>query len=100
MPATLLFTGRPEAPRAYAFVRREDARAVVLDAGTREASGEAESRAAAPDVAMVLAELDRRFSDVPLVLINEPPHGALHDALAAAPRWRELARQRRMRAAL
>lgn len=100
-PATLLLAGSADAPSFYAFVRRDDARAVVLDAGTRVfATSDAHAQATTSDAIAIVAELDRRFADVPLVLINEPPRGAFHDALAAAPAWRELARQWRMRAEL
>ncbi len=34
------------------------------------------------------------------MLLNEPPHGPLHQALAAYPGWREVARQRRLVARL
>jgi hypothetical protein len=48
----------------------------------------------------LLAEFDHRFRANTLTLINEPPRGALHDALVASRAWREFARQWRMRAAL
>jgi ribosomal protein S18 acetylase RimI-like enzyme len=78
---------------AYAFVRRNDdpTRASLLDAGARGSVAAANA---------LLAELDRRFPDRALMLINEPPDGALHDALQGSPRWHEFARQFLMRTAL
>jgi GNAT superfamily N-acetyltransferase len=75
---------------AYAFVRRTAARTVLLDAGARD------DRAAAA----LLAALDARFPRAEPALLNEPPQGPLHDALAAHPAWSELTRQRRMVARL
>ncbi len=75
---------------AYAFVRRTAARTALLDAGARD------DRAAAA----LLAALDARFPWAEPALLNEPPHGPLHDALAAHPAWSELTRQRRMIARL
>ncbi len=78
---------------AYVFVRRNDdqTRASLLDAGVRGSLTAANA---------LLAELDRRYPGQTLTLINEPPEGALHEALHASPRWHEFARQFRMRAAL
>jgi len=84
-PSELVVDGDPRSPRGYAFVRRRDGgRASVLDAGASNGAG------------ALLAELDRRFPRTTLMLINEPPHGRLHEALAVSPPWREFVRQRRM----
>jgi len=86
-PFETFVAGAAAAPDAYAFVRRGPDRAALLDAGARDL---ASARA-------LLGVLDTRVRDQPLMLVNEPPHGPLHDALAAHGGWRELARQRRMR---
>jgi hypothetical protein len=84
-PLEAVSIGAPAAPAAYAFVRRAGARSGVLDAGARDAAS----------AAALLAALDARVSAA-LLLLNEPPRGPLHAALAAHPAWSELARQRRM----
>lgn len=76
----------PEAPAAYAFVRRTAARTALLDAGARDAAS----------AAALLAALDLRLPQAEPLLLNEPPHGPLHAALAAHPAWSEFTRQYRM----
>ncbi|MEA2664706.1 MAG: hypothetical protein QOI11_1650, partial [Candidatus Eremiobacteraeota bacterium] len=78
------------APPAYAFVQRTAARTALLDAGARDADA----------AAVLLAALDLRLPQAEPLLLNEPPQGPLHDALAAHPAWSEFTRQRRMLARL
>jgi GNAT superfamily N-acetyltransferase len=75
---------------AYAFLRRSAARTSVLDAGARDAAA----------ATALLAALDSRLPEAEPMLLNEPPHGPLHAALAAHPAWSEFTRQRRMLARL
>lgn len=86
-PCERVLIGPAEAPRAYAFVRRDVDRAALLDAGARD-----------PDAAVRLLDaLDARVPERALSLLNEPAHGPLHDALAARAAWTETTRQLRMR---
>ena len=85
-PFAAILIGPAGAPDGYAFVRHAGGRTAVLDAGARDAQA----------AAAVLAALDASAPAAEPMLINEPPHGALHDALAAHPAWSELTRQRRM----
>jgi GNAT superfamily N-acetyltransferase len=78
------------AGRAYAFFRRSTGRTSILDAGARDAAA----------ATALLAALDARLPEAEPVLLNEPPHGPLHDALSAHRAWSEFARQRRMLARL
>ncbi len=75
---------------AYAFLRRSAARTSILDAGARDAAA----------ATALLAALDARLPASEPMLLNEPPHGPLHDALSAHPAWSEFTRQRRMLARL
>ena len=86
-----IVVGPRAAPSAYAFLRRRGPSGdVVLDAGASDAAG----------AAALLDALDVHAAGQTLTVLNEPPQGALHEAFAANPGWRELARQRRMRARL
>ncbi len=82
-----LVAGAAAAPDAYAFVAAAPSAASAARRGARA------SRARSS----LLGVLDARVRGQPTALENEPPHGPLHDALAAHGGWRELARQRRMR---
>ncbi len=75
---------------AYAFVRRDGERAMILDAGAPDA----ESAAA------LLDALAAHFAQYTLILLNEPRHGPLHVALESNESWKEIASQRRMRFSL
>ena len=75
-----------DAPAAYAFVRQTPARTALLDAGARDAGA----------AAALLATLDARLPEAEPMLLNEPAHGPLHEALAAHPAWSDFHRQRRM----
>ncbi|MBV9440464.1 MAG: GNAT family N-acetyltransferase [Candidatus Eremiobacteraeota bacterium] len=86
-PFETVLLGAAEMPEAYAFVRRTRPDARVLDAGAGHA---ASARA-------LLGALDAVFARETLMLMNEPPHGALHETLATRGGWRELTRQHRMR---
>jgi GNAT superfamily N-acetyltransferase len=88
-PFETLVVGANDVPDAYAFVRRGE-RASIVDA---------RAHAAAAATALVSA-LDETVPAHALALVNEPARGALHDALAAHPEWREFGRQYRMRLAL
>ena len=86
-----IVVGQPAGPDAYAFLRRRgSAGDVLLDAGARDAAG----------AAALLDALDVHAAGQTLILLNEPPHGPLHEAFVANAGWREFARQRRMRALL
>jgi GNAT superfamily N-acetyltransferase len=88
-PFEALFTGSPEAPDAYAFVRRGE-RASIVDARAHDSAA----------AAALLAALDAQVPSYTLGLVNEPARGALHDALTAHPGWHEFVRQYRMRVEL
>jgi GNAT superfamily N-acetyltransferase len=89
-PDAVSASGGIDTPAAYAFVRRTAARTALLDAGARDTAS----------AAALLAALDLRLPETEPMLLNEPPHGPLHDALAAHPGWSEFTRQRRMIARL
>ena len=85
-PCERVLIGGEDAPRAYAFVRRDVDRAALLDAG-------------AGDEASAVALLDALDALVPeraLQLLNEPARGPLHEALGARSAWTETTRQYRM----
>ena len=88
-PFEALFIGAPESPDAFAFVRRAE-RMSVVDARAHDPAS----------AAALLAALDALAGTAVLALVNEPARGALHDALTSHGRWREFARQHRMRASL
>ncbi len=88
-PFEALFVGVPDAPNAYAFVRRRE-RASVIDARAHDPAS----------AAALLAALDAQAGAHEVALVNEPSRGVLHDAFTAHHAWHEFARQYRMRLAL
>ena len=88
-PFETVVVGADESPDAYAFVRRGE-RAGILDARAHDAVA----------ASALVAALDARVAAHAMALVNEPAHGALHDALSAHPGWREFGRQHRMLLAL
>lgn len=86
-PCERVLVGGEDAPRAYAFVRRDVDRAALLDAGAADAAS----------ASALLEALDAVVPERALMLLNEPAHGPLHDAFAARSAWTETTRQYRMR---
>ena len=88
-PFETVVVGADASPDAYAFVRRGE-RASLVDARAHDVAA----------ASALVAALDARFGADRTALVNEPAHGALHDALVAHPDWHEFGRQHRMRLAL
>jgi ribosomal protein S18 acetylase RimI-like enzyme len=86
-PFETVIVAAGSAAEAYAFVRCDGERVGILDAGAPEPVS----------AAALLDALAARFAAHTLVLLNEPRHGPLHDALASNESWKEIASQRRLR---